>query len=63
MDIQYDIAKLIRTRTFLSRLQDRQETLLDDLGKVMVASEMAKKYNHEIEECHARAIEAAFEIV
>jgi ABC-type phosphate transport system auxiliary subunit len=59
MDIQYDIAKLIKTRSFLSRLQKKQETLNDDLDKVVFDSKVAKTSKSEIEELHARAVEAA----
>jgi chromosome segregation ATPase len=62
MDIHYDIAKLIRTHSFLSRLQDKQDTLNDDLDNVILNSKVAKKYKHEIEELHARAVEAAYTI-
>jgi hypothetical protein len=62
MDIQYDIAKLIRTRSFLSRLQDKQETLNDDLDMVILYSKVAKKYKHEIEELHTRAVKAAYTV-
>jgi hypothetical protein len=63
MDIQYDIAKLIKTRSFLSRLQEKQETLNDDLDKVIFDSKVAKKYKGEIEELHARTVEAAYAVV
>jgi hypothetical protein len=58
MDIQYDIAKLIKTRSFLARLQEKQETLDDDLNKVIFDSKVAKRYKGEIEELHARAVES-----
>jgi DNA repair exonuclease SbcCD ATPase subunit len=60
MDIQYDIAKLIKTRSFLARLQEKQERLEDDLDKVIFDSNVAKRYKGEIEELHARAVEAAY---
>jgi predicted nucleic acid-binding Zn-ribbon protein len=63
MDIQYDIAKLIKTRSFLARLQEKQETLDDDLGKVIFDSNVAKRYKSEIEELHARGVEAAYAVV
>jgi hypothetical protein len=63
MDIQYDIAKLIKTRSFLACLQEKQETLDDDLDKVIFDSNVAKQYNGEIEELHARAVEAAYAVV
>jgi hypothetical protein len=63
MDIQYDIAKLIKTRSFLGRLQEKQETLDDDLGKVIFDSNVAKRYKGEIEELHARGVEAAYAVV
>jgi hypothetical protein len=61
MDIQYDIAKLIKTCSFLARLQ--QVTLDDDLDKVIFDSNVAKRYKSEIEELHARAVEAAYAAV
>jgi hypothetical protein len=63
MDIQYDIAKLIKTRSFLARLQEKQETLDDDLDKVIFDSDVAKRYKGEIEELYARAVEAAYAVV
>jgi hypothetical protein len=63
MDIQYDIAKLIKTRSFLARLQEKHETLDDDLDKVIFDSNVAKRYKGEIEELHARAVEAAYAVV
>ncbi|KAK2444913.1 hypothetical protein QL285_015903 [Trifolium repens] len=44
MDIQYDIAKLIKTRSFMSHLQQKQKTLNDDLDKVIFDSKVAKRY-------------------
>jgi hypothetical protein len=49
MDIQYHIAKLIKIRSFLARLQEKQETLDDDLDKVIFDSNVAKKYKGEKE--------------
>jgi ABC-type phosphate transport system auxiliary subunit len=63
MDIQYDIAKLVKTRSFLSRLQDKHETLNDDMDKVIFDSKVAKKYKNEIEELHACAVETAYTVV
>jgi BMFP domain-containing protein YqiC len=63
MDIQYDIAKLIKTRSFLARLQEKHETLDDNLDKVISDSNVAKRYKGEIEELHARAVEAAYAVV
>jgi hypothetical protein len=63
MDIEYNIAKLIKTRTFLTRLQDKQEVLSDDLDKVILDSKIAKKYKGEIEELHACAVEATYTVV
>jgi hypothetical protein len=37
--------------------------LNDDLDKVIFDSKVAKKYKNEIEELHARAVEAAYTIV
>jgi hypothetical protein len=63
MDIPYDVAKLIKTRSFLTRLQEKQETLNDDLNKVIFDSKVAKMYKGEIEELYARAVEAAYTVV
>jgi chromosome segregation ATPase len=42
MDIQYDSVKLIKTRSFLARLQEKQERLDDDLDKVIFDASVAK---------------------
>ncbi|KAK2396336.1 hypothetical protein QL285_057993 [Trifolium repens] len=63
VDIQYDVAKLIRTRSFLARLQEQADRLGDDMDKVIFDSEVAKRYKGEIEEFHARAVEAAYAVV
>jgi hypothetical protein len=63
MDIQYDVAKLIRTRSFLARLQEQADRLGDDLDKVIFDSDVAKRYKGEIDELHARAVEVAYAAV
>jgi chromosome segregation ATPase len=63
MDIQYDVAKIIRTRSSLARLQEQSDRLGDDLDKVIFDSNVAKRYKGEIEELHARAVEAAYAVV
>jgi DNA repair exonuclease SbcCD ATPase subunit len=63
MDIQYDIAKLIRTRSFLARLQEKEEKLESDLDKIIFYANVAKRYKGEIQELHARAVEAVYAVV
>jgi hypothetical protein len=63
MYIQYDIAKLIKTLSFLARLQEKQETLDVDLDKFIFDSNVAKRYKGELEELHPRAVEAAYAVV
>jgi ABC-type phosphate transport system auxiliary subunit len=60
MDIQYDVAKLIRTRSTLCRLQERDDALTDDMRKLAMDAELAKEKKNSMEECHARAVEAAY---
>jgi hypothetical protein len=43
MDIQYDVAKLIRTRSFLACLQEQADRLGDDLDKVIFDSDVSKR--------------------
>jgi hypothetical protein len=60
MDIQYDVAKLIRTRSYLCRLQEKDDILTDDMRKLAMDAELAKKKKGLMEDCHARAVEAAY---
>jgi chromosome segregation ATPase len=60
MDIQYDVAKLIRTRSYLCRLQEKDDVLTDDMRKLAMDSKVAKKQKGLLEDCHACAVESAF---
>jgi chromosome segregation ATPase len=60
MDIQYDVAKLIRTRSHLSRLQEKDDALNDDIRKTGQDFDAAKKLRSLMEDCHTRAVEAAY---
>jgi predicted nucleic acid-binding Zn-ribbon protein len=63
MEIQYDVARLIRTRSSLARLKEKEDRLDDDLDKIIFDSNVARRYKGEIEELHARAVEAAYTVV
>jgi chromosome segregation ATPase len=63
MEIQYDVARLIRTRSSLARLKEKEDRLGDDLHKINFDCDVAKRYKGEIEELHARAVEAAYTVV
>jgi hypothetical protein len=60
MDIQYDVTKLIRTRSHLCRLQEKDDALTDDMRKIALDSDAAKKLKSLMGDCHARAVEAAY---
>jgi hypothetical protein len=63
MEIQYDVAKLIRTRSSLARLKEKEDRLHDDQHKISFDFDVAKRYKGEIEELQARAVAAAYTIV
>ncbi|KAK2402518.1 hypothetical protein QL285_052029 [Trifolium repens] len=63
MEIQYDVARLIRVRSSLDRLKDKKDRLGDDQHKISFDCDVAKRYKGEIEELHARAVEAAYTVV
>jgi hypothetical protein len=63
MEIQYDVARLIRTRSSLARLKEKEDRLGDDRHKISFDYDIAKKYKGNIEELHARVVEAAYTII
>jgi predicted nucleic acid-binding Zn-ribbon protein len=63
MEIQYDVAGLITTRSSLAHLKEKEDRLDDDLDKIIFDSNVARRYKGEIEELHARAVEAAYTVV
>jgi hypothetical protein len=63
MEIQYDVARLIRTRSSLARLKEKEDRLHDDQDKICFDCDVAKRYKGEIEELEARAVAAAYTIV
>jgi predicted nucleic acid-binding Zn-ribbon protein len=63
MEIQYDVARLITTRSSLARLKEKEDRLDDDLDKIIFDSNVARRYKGEIEELHAHAVEAAYTVV
>jgi predicted nucleic acid-binding Zn-ribbon protein len=63
MEIQYDVARLITTRSSLARLKEKEDRLDDDLDKIIFDTNVARRYKGEIEELHARAVEAAYIVV
>jgi hypothetical protein len=50
LDIQYDVARLIRTRSSLPHLKVKMDMLRDDQDKICSDVDVAKKYKDEIEE-------------
>jgi chromosome segregation ATPase len=60
LDIEYDVARLIRTRSSLARLREKIDRLRDDQDKISLDLVVAKKYKEEIEELQADAVAAAY---
>ncbi|KAK2376193.1 hypothetical protein QL285_077009 [Trifolium repens] len=60
LDIEYDVARLIRTRSSLTRLKEKMERLQDDQDRISPDLTIAKKYNEEIEELQADVVAAAY---
>jgi chromosome segregation ATPase len=60
LDIEYDVARLIRTRSSLARLWEKIDRLRDDQDKISPDLVMAKKYKEEIEELQADTVAAAY---
>jgi hypothetical protein len=63
IEIQYDVARLIRTRSSLARLKEKEDRLSDDQHKISFDCGVARKYKGEIEEFHARVVEAAYTVI
>ncbi|KAK2449840.1 hypothetical protein QL285_008995 [Trifolium repens] len=60
LDIEYDVTRLIRTRSSLARLREKIDRLRDDQDKISPDLIVAKKYKEEIEELQADAVAAAY---
>ncbi|KAK2371195.1 hypothetical protein QL285_084172 [Trifolium repens] len=60
LDIEYDVARLIRTRSSLTRLKEKMERLQDDQDRISPDLTVAKKYKEEIEELQADVVAAAY---
>ncbi|WJX77405.1 hypothetical protein P8452_60720 [Trifolium repens] len=60
LDIEYDVTRLIRTRSSLARLREKIDRLQDDQDKLSPDLVVAKKYKEEIEELQADAVAAAY---
>ncbi|KAK2389588.1 hypothetical protein QL285_063168 [Trifolium repens] len=60
LDIEYDVSRLIRTRSSLARLREKIDRLHDDQDKLSPDLIGAKKYKEEIEELQADAVAAAY---
>jgi chromosome segregation ATPase len=60
LDIEYDVARLIRTRSSLARLREKIDRLRDDQDKISPDLVVAKKYKEEIEELQADVVAAAY---
>ncbi|KAK2351871.1 hypothetical protein QL285_096886 [Trifolium repens] len=60
LDIEYDVARLIRTRSSLARLREKIDRLQDDQDKISPVLVVAKKYKEEIEELQVDDVAAAY---
>jgi chromosome segregation ATPase len=60
LDIEYDVARLIRTRSSLARLREKVDRLHDDQDKICPDLVVAKKYKSEIEDLQADTVAAAY---
>ncbi|KAK2394706.1 hypothetical protein QL285_056509 [Trifolium repens] len=60
LDIEYDVARLIRTRSSLARLRGKIDRLRDDQDKINPDLLVAKRYKEEIEELQADTVAAAY---
>ncbi|KAK2429480.1 hypothetical protein QL285_027914 [Trifolium repens] len=60
LDIEYDVARLIRTCSSLARLREKIDRLRDDQDKISPDLIVAKKYKEEIEELQADPVAAAY---
>ncbi|KAK2456782.1 hypothetical protein QL285_004120 [Trifolium repens] len=60
LDIEYDVARLIRTRSSLACLREKIDRLRDDQDKISPDLVVAKKYKEEIEELQADDVAAAY---
>ncbi|KAK2365402.1 hypothetical protein QL285_090165 [Trifolium repens] len=60
LDIEYDVARLIRTRSSLTRLKEKMERLQDDQDRISPDLTIAKKYKEEIEELQVDVVAAAY---
>jgi hypothetical protein len=60
LDIEYDVARLIRTRSSLALLREKIDRLRDDQDKISPNLVVAKKYKEEIEELQADVVAAAY---
>ncbi|KAK2357164.1 hypothetical protein QL285_094463 [Trifolium repens] len=62
LGIEYDVARLIRTRSSLARLREKVDRLHDDQDKICPDLEVAKKYKSEIEDLQADTVAAAYAV-
>ncbi|WJX39524.1 hypothetical protein P8452_27056 [Trifolium repens] len=62
LDIEYDVARLIRTRSSLARLREKVDRLHDDQDKICPDLEVAKKYKSEIDDLQADTVAAAYAV-
>ncbi|KAK2457024.1 hypothetical protein QL285_004340 [Trifolium repens] len=60
LDIEYDVARLIKTRSSLARLREKMVWLRDDQDKISPDLDVTKKYKSEIEDLQADTVAAAY---
>ncbi|KAK2457230.1 hypothetical protein QL285_004526 [Trifolium repens] len=62
LDIEYDVARLIRTRSSLARLKEKKDRLCDDYDRICPDLDVAKKYKDGLEELQADTVAAAYAV-
>jgi chromosome segregation ATPase len=60
LDIEYDVARHIRTRSSLARLKEKMDRLHDDQDNISPDLDVTKKYKSEIEDLQADTVAAAY---
>ncbi|KAK2449130.1 hypothetical protein QL285_008356 [Trifolium repens] len=60
LDIEYDVARLIRTRSSPARLKEKMDRLHDDQDKITPDLDVTKKYKSEIEDLQVDTVAVAY---
>ncbi|KAK2400707.1 hypothetical protein QL285_050379 [Trifolium repens] len=51
LDIEYDVARLIRTRSSLARLKEKMERLQDDQDRISLTSQLPRNIRRKLRNC------------